>query len=131
MKIGLHYSPRLAGAGMNKLKRFAGDGGNNTHVPHYPIGAVATGKEDQIAHFGVPQWNGVLHRCKVGRYPGHRNIKMFKYISHEAGAIKSFTRVGRSIQVGRSFKGAGITHQLVRRGFTGFYGSDMLSLVGS
>ena len=49
MKIGFYNAVAFPGTGVYEPEWFAGRGGYDTHVAHYTVGAVGTGKEDEIA----------------------------------------------------------------------------------
>ncbi len=94
MKIGFHNTVAFPGTGVHEAERFAGRGGYNTHVANYAVGAVGAGKQDEIAQFGLPQWDGALNGCEIYRSSGYRNAEVVKHISYEARTIKTCLRIG-------------------------------------
>ena len=84
MKVGFDNAPAFPGTGVHKTEGFARGGGYDAHVAHYAVGAVGAGKQDEVAQFSFPQWDGVLNGREINRCTGDHNAKVIKYIGHKA-----------------------------------------------
>ena len=94
MKIGFYNAAVFSGGGVHEAERFARRGGYDAHVADYAVGAVGTGKEDEITQFSLLQLDRVLNGCEIYRRTGHHNSKVIKYAGHKTRTIKTFLRIG-------------------------------------
>jgi len=129
MKISFYNAVAFPGTGVHETERFAWRGGYNAHVADHAVGAVGTGKEDEVAQFSLPQRDGALNRCEIYRCAGRHDAKVIKHVGHKTRAIKTFLRINRAIFIGRTGQGAGEVDEGIRRCFPGFDVSDMLCFV--
>ena len=65
IKIGLYNASVFPGSGVDEAQRFAGRGGDDTHMSNNAVGAVGAGKQDYVTWFSLLQRYWVFNGCEI------------------------------------------------------------------